>query len=106
MDKSIDTTRVHYTVDDILALPEGQRAELINGKWYDMASPTYEHQWISSVISNKLFSFIEEKGGNCKVISAPFAVFLNNDNKNYFEPDISVICDPSKLSKRGCELLR
>lgn len=33
---------------------------------------------------------------------APFAVFLNEDDQNYVEPDISVICDKSKLTERGC----
>ena len=33
---------------------------------------------------------------------APFAVFLNEDDKNYVEPDISVICSPSKLTDKGC----
>ena len=32
---------------------------------------------------------------------APFAVFL--DEYNYFEPDISIICDRNRLSDRGCE---
>ena len=32
---------------------------------------------------------------------APFAVFLN-DEKNYVEPDIFVICDPDKIDDDGC----
>ena len=35
-------------------------------------------------------------------MAAPFAVFLNNDDINYVEPDISVICDRSKLDEKGC----
>lgn len=27
---------------------------------------------------------------------------MNADDKTYVEPDISVICDPSKLDDRGC----
>ena len=42
------------------------------------------------------------RNGNCEVMPAPFAVFLNQDNKNYVEPDISVICDKNKLDDRGC----
>ena len=34
---------------------------------------------------------------------APFAVFLNADDKTYVEPDISIICNKDKLSDRGCE---
>ena len=33
---------------------------------------------------------------------APFAVFLNEDNTNYVEPDLSVICDKDKITDRGC----
>lgn len=33
---------------------------------------------------------------------APFAVFLNEDDRNYVEPDISIICDSAKLNDKGC----
>ena len=33
---------------------------------------------------------------------APFAVFLNENDKNYVEPDISVICDKDKITDKGC----
>lgn len=36
-----------YTIDDIYALPDGERAELIDGKIYYMASPGRTHQKIS-----------------------------------------------------------
>ncbi len=46
--------------------------------------------------------FRKSKGGNCDIYPAPFAVFLNDDNRNYVEPDISVICDKGKLDEKGC----
>jgi len=30
-------------------------------------------------------------------------VFLNDDDMNYVEPDISEICDPAKLNEKGCQ---
>lgn len=33
-----------YTIEDICALPDGQRAELIDGKNYYMAPPSRTHQ--------------------------------------------------------------
>ena len=33
-----------YTIDDIYALPEGERAELIDGHMYMMAPPSRRHQ--------------------------------------------------------------
>ena len=84
-----------YTTDDIYALPEGTRAELIDGRIYYMAPPSRKHQ----AIAGKLFN---TKGGSCEPYIAPFAVFLNADDKNYVEPDISVICDKNKLTDKGC----
>ena len=40
-----------YTIDDIYELPEGQRAELIDGKMYRMAPPSYTHQKIVQELS-------------------------------------------------------
>ena len=35
-----------YTIEDVYALPEGQRAELIDGRMYMMALPNTIHQRI------------------------------------------------------------
>lgn len=91
-----------YTVEDIYALPEGQRAELIDGQIYDMAPPNRTHQRIVSQLTKIIGQYIDRKQGACEVYPAPFAVFLNKDSKNYVEPDISVICDKEKLDDRGC----
>lgn len=90
-----------YTIDDIYALPEGQRAELIDGQIYDMAPPSPMHQELVMELSATLRDYIKKNGGPCKVYPAPFAVFLNEDDRNYVEPDISVICDLSKVDNRG-----
>ncbi len=91
-----------YTIDDIYALPEGQRAELIDGKIYYMAPPGRTHQKISWKLHQAIANYIDSKDGKCEVYAAPFAVFLNKDDINYVEPDISVICDLSKLDEKGC----
>ncbi|MCD8022456.1 MAG: Uma2 family endonuclease [Lachnospiraceae bacterium] len=92
-----------YTVEDIYDLPEGINAELIDGVIYDMATPTRIHQEISMFLSRCISNYIQEKKGGCRVYAAPFAVFLNKDDYNYFIPDLSVIFNPDKLSDRGCE---
>lgn len=91
-----------YTVDDIYALPVGQRAELIDGQMYRMAPPGRKHQRIVLELSTIINNYMKRKGGACEVDIAPFAVFLNADDKNYVEPDISVICDRDKLTDKGC----
>ena len=91
-----------YTIDDIYTLPEGQRAELIDGQIYDMAPPSRLHQRLLNFINTEINLYIRNNNGNCEVYPAPFAVFLNEDDINYVEPDISVICDQSKLTDKGC----
>lgn len=91
-----------YTIEDIYALPDGARAELIDGKIYYMAPPSRTHQRILLSLSRKIADYIDSKNGDCEVNIAPFAVFLNKDNINYVEPDISVVCDSSKLDEKGC----
>jgi Uma2 family endonuclease len=91
-----------YTIEDIYALPDGTRAELIDGKIYYMAPPNRRHQEIVHFLDKTIGNYIDSKNGSCKVYPAPFAVYLNDDDKNYIEPDISVICDRNKLTDRGC----
>ena len=91
-----------HTVEDIYNLPEGKRAELIDGQIYYMAPPNTTHQRISNYLSTEINLYIRSQNGSCEVFSAPFAVFLNEDNTTYVEPDISVICDKSKITKYGC----
>ena len=89
-------------INDIYDLPDGTRAELIDGQIYYMAPPNRKHQKIVSILTQSIANFIDHKGGTCEVYPAPFAVFLNEDDINYVEPDVSVICDPSKLNDKGC----
>lgn len=92
-----------YTIDDIYALPDGQRAELIDGQIYYMAPPGRIHQRISWKLHQAIANYIDSQNGTCEVYAAPFAVFLNKDNTNYVEPDISAICDLTKLDDEGCK---
>lgn len=91
-----------YTIEDIYNLPEGTRAELINGQIFYMSPPSRKHQKIAGDLFALIHNYIRLNNGSCEPYMAPFAVFLDADNKNYVEPDISVICDPDKLSDKGC----
>lgn len=92
-----------YTVEDIYSLPAGERAELIDGKIYYMAPPSTRHQMLVMDLSYQIKDYIERNKGECEVFPAPFAVFLNENDRNYVEPDISVICDKKKITERGCD---
>lgn len=91
-----------YTIDAIYALPDGQRAELIDGRIYNMAPPKRMHQKLVSELTQCIGHYIKSQNGSCEIYPAPFAVFLNHDDKTYVEPDISVICDKDKLDEYGC----
>ena len=91
-----------YTLEDIYALPDGARAELIDGKIYYMAPPSTNHQRLIHLFDREIGNYIQNNNGECEVFPAPFAVFLSEDDMNYVEPDISVVCDRSKLDEKGC----
>lgn len=96
-----------YTFDDYEKWPEDERWELIDGAPYMLAPPSRKHQEISGELFRQLANYLQGKA--CKVYPAPFAVRIpdgcekeNKDIKNVFEPDISIICDKSKLDDKGC----
>lgn len=91
-----------YTSDDYWNLPENTRAELIDGQLYNMTPSSRIHQRISGQLYITIGTYIEEHRGNCQIYAAPFAVNLDCEDKNWVEPDLSVICDPDKLTDRGC----
>lgn len=92
-----------YTINDIYALPEGERAELIDGNIYYMSPPSRKHQKLVAYFTSMISNYIQSQRGDCEVYPAPFAVFLNENSKTYVEPDISVICDKNKLTDKGCD---
>ena len=83
------------------------RVELINGKLFRMSpAPSPIHQEISGNIFSAFHGYL--KGKSCKVYHAPFDVRFPKESKadkniyTVLQPDISVICNPVKIDKRGC----
>ena len=97
-----------YTFADYLTWDENERIEIIGGEAFLMAAPSSKHQEISMEISRQLANFLV--GKPCRVYPAPFNVRLfekdgdaPEDVDTVVEPDISVICDRSKIDARGCK---
>ncbi|MGL5436509.1 MAG: Uma2 family endonuclease [Lachnospiraceae bacterium] len=92
-----------YTIDDIYNLPDGQRAELIDGQIYMMAPPSTLHQELLLELSYVITDHIKKNNGPCKLFPSPFAVFIDSeDDEKYLEPDISVVCNKNKIDDKGC----
>ena len=98
-----------YSYADYLSWTDDVRRELIDGFIYIMSAPILIHAFISNEINVLISMFIRKRKGKCKVFHAPIDVRLpqnneTNDTQIYdvVQPDICVICDPSKLDARGC----
>ena len=92
-----------YTLEEFYARGEDLREELIDGFIYDMATPSRRHQGILGKLYQRIANHIDETKKDCVVYPAPFGVKLSKKKDDVVEPDISVICDKSKLTDRGCE---
>ncbi len=85
-------------IDDYLALPEGTRIEMIDGVFYDMASPTTKHQEITGELYVELKMHVRKNKGSCHPYVSPIDVQLNSDDKTIVQPDVIVVCDKNKIT--------
>lgn len=97
----MELTNKTYTIDDIYKLSAGERAELIDEHLYPINPPNQKYQEVLNYLSAEIKLYIESKNLDCEIYIAPFPVILKADGKTYVEPDISVICDKSKLTNKG-----
>ena len=96
-----------YSYADYMRFEFEERLELIKGYIFKMSpAPSRIHQKISGRIYVPIYNALN--GHKCEVYAAPFDVRLakkTQDDKEVFtvvQPDIVVVCDPTKLDKRGC----
>ncbi len=93
-------TENNKTLDDYLKLPEGIRVELIDGVFYDMAAPIPLHQRIASLIFTAFELHVRANKGNCVPFIAPTDVQLDCDDKTVVQPDVFILCDRDKITKK------
>ncbi len=90
-----------YTVEDYFRIPDGVRAELIDGVLYDMDSPTMYHQIIAGEIFAIIRNYIKDNKGTCIPFIAPAGVQLDMDDKTMVEPDVFVVCNRDMIRERN-----
>jgi Uma2 family endonuclease len=95
-----------FTYRHYRSWPDEERWELIDGHaWAMSPAPMTRHQELSGNLSREIGNFL--KGKPCRVFTAPFDVLLpkgdeaDDDVDTVVQPDISVFCDRSKITKRG-----
>lgn len=96
----------HYSYADYLNWNEGERWEIIDGVPYMQATPSREHQGILMALSAQFYNYL--KGKTYRIYPAPFCVRLDAESddkkvRNVLEPDITIVCDSSKLDDKGCK---
>ena len=96
-----------YTYGDYRTWPDDERWELIEGTAWNMsAAPTRFHQGILAGLLQQIKNYTD--GSGCEIHAAPFDVLLpeigeteEDDVTSVVQPDISVICDPGRLTDKG-----
>lgn len=80
---------------------EFERWERIDGLIYDMTPPpSSQHQAIVGSLYGEFYTYL--KGKQCRAFPAPFGVWLDDKDDIYVEPDITVVCNSSKIHNKGC----
>lgn len=97
----------NYTYKDYLSWSNDNRYEIINGYAYNMTpAPSVLHQQIAVELTQQIANQLLDQ--LCQVFSAPFDVRFVEKNQNpedalhVVQPNISVVCDKSKLDEKGC----
>ena len=97
-----------FSYADYLTWPDDERWELINGAPYNMTpAPKPRHQRVQRRLTRIMDNFLA--GHKCELFPSPFDVRFPPEPKaaddavdTVVQPDISVICDESKIDDHGC----
>ena len=89
-----------FTVDDYHRLPDGERAELIDGQLLYMEFPSRIHQLIAGEVYRQIGNYIYDNDINYMPGVSQMCVQLDCDDKTMVQPDVLVVCDPEKAKGR------
>ncbi|MBL8473693.1 MAG: Uma2 family endonuclease [Rhodocyclaceae bacterium] len=95
-----------HTYAEYCTWPDDQRYELIDGVAYAMNAPNRMHQEFVGELYFQIAAALRDRP--CRIYVSPFDVRLPRRNEadeqvtTVLQPDLLIVCDPSKLDERGC----
>ncbi|ABP68154.1 protein of unknown function DUF820 [Caldicellulosiruptor saccharolyticus DSM 8903] len=94
------------TYSNLKEISENKVYTLIDGTLFLHAAPSWQHQKILKNLMLIFGNYLKDK--DCEIFSAPFDVFLEAKDEidvenatTVVQPDLTIICDKSKLAKTG-----
>jgi Uma2 family endonuclease len=105
MTKIIETENIRYTYADSSQWEVYPRYELFAGRAVMMATPSIEHQRLSSELSRQFGNFL--LGKPCRAYASPIDVRLfpklDKSDDTVMQPDLLVVCDKGKIAKNSID---
>lgn len=106
MGQALRQPTVGFCYADYRRWSDDERWELIDGEAYAMTAPSLGHQSAVGELFRQIANHLVAKP--CRPFVAPFDVRLprpherDEDTTTVVQPDITVVCDSTKLDERGC----
>ena len=94
-----------YTYKEYLSWPEDERWEILDGRPYMQAAPSWQHQAICFELGRQFGNYLA--GKSCRAFTAPFDLIITDETKkdesssNVVQPDLLVVCDKKGLRGTG-----
>ena len=87
-----------YTYRDYLTWQDDTRWQLIDGERSMVPAPNVPHQTISALLTMTILNQLIAAGSPCRLLAAPVDVVLAECN--VVQPDLLIVCDPEKITRR------
>jgi Uma2 family endonuclease len=99
----------YYTYTDYLSWDDGMPREVVNKIVFADVLPCAQHETVTRRLHRTIASFLQKNPGAGELLTSPTNLLLPRDSEitdrqisTVVHPDIFVVCDPSKIDKRGC----
>lgn len=107
-----DTSKLHGNLalhdyrlraSELYKMGENRGFELIDGNLIVSEMAGVSHQRMVKKLGRAISDFIDEKHGRCEVFDVGVNVYLDENEYTLVIPDITVICNPDRITEKGIE---